>query len=155
MTTEKTKEEKNYSPSFIKTPYGSELPLGENSYHSTIIVIAPHTDTAAGISKDKLSERGMRPHDNIAWEQVTFLGYLGGQIPDEHFSLLYIFENKNGVLEDRMYSMGSEFYSVLDNGKKGFNHVLKNVSDTPIVLLIRAEKTPVTIRSETDRTPGA
>ncbi|MDE1868474.1 MAG: pentapeptide repeat-containing protein [Candidatus Micrarchaeota archaeon] len=140
-------------PQFEATPYGGKLQLDKNT---VLLVLSPNTDTAAGKSKEELID-GMRPHPNTRWEQVTFLRYADnlGQNDDNAKPLLYEYKDPRGDTKREWYGPGENFYSVKASGKIGNLHVIKNTSDRPMLLLIKAEMMPVEIRSGSDRTTGA
>jgi hypothetical protein len=121
--------------SFEDRPYGARMKLNP---FMTLVVIAPHRDTAAGVGKESLNENGLRGHENEALQYVKFLGFAGEEEDGRSgMPLVYRSEDRNGKVKEERYGVGSEFSSVWNNGARGFWHILRNDSDKPIMLLVR------------------
>lgn len=133
MKTTKRPEAKQQD-AFEDRPYGARMKLNP---FMTLIVIYPHKDTAAGVGKESLNRSGLRGHDNEAVQHVSFLGFAGGETGDRDMPLVYRFEDRNGKVKEERYGAGSAFFSVWNNGARGFWHVLRNDSDKPIMLLVK------------------
>jgi hypothetical protein len=120
-------------PGFEARPYGARLKINSATQ---LVIIAPHTNTAAGIEATNLDKDGLRGHPGEAKEMVQFLGFVGDKQVTNTKPLLYHFRDRAGAIATEGLTPGSVFDSVSGNGSVGFWHVLENVSDTPIMLMI-------------------
>lgn len=138
MVTSKQTQTSTILPVFEQRSYGGKFILNKAR---TLISIDPRKNTAAGIESKKL-KNGLRGHANEALEHITVLRFAddstlkAGANPTEA-PFIYRFENSAGKIQEAYFTLGDEFFSVEDNGNKGFWHVLENRSGRPILLMVR------------------
>lgn len=125
---------------WIERPYGRKKVLSEKSQ---ILQIDPDKHTGMGVRPEELDKNGLRGHPGALFEYVEHKGYAGSNRPEiNNYSLLYKFRARdlNQVFE-QYFGKGARFYSVqMDAEKTGYWHIMKNISDFPILLKIDLEK---------------
>jgi hypothetical protein len=122
---------------FKDTEFGGKLSLRRGL---AVYVFAPHTGSTVGMSADALNEHLLRGHPGVSSEKITFLRFADEGINDDTKPLVYRYENSKGEVLRRNFGVGSEFFSVSHNGRKGYWHVLENTSARPIMLMISVER---------------
>ena len=130
-------------PVFEDRPYGGRLKLDSSR---TLIVLAQHANTAAGIDKERLDKDGLRGHENEATEQISFLRFADDAADDHSTPLVYRFRDQDGQVQEKRFGVGSEFFSVNDEGKTGFWHVIENGSSRPILFMVTATEKTAALR---------
>lgn len=107
-----------------------------------IAVIEPGRNTGKGVSADLLDEFGLVGHPGIIYEHITHEGFEGGEsVPEPSLKFVARSFDKSSLPMEFLFSKGSSFYSVgMDEKKLGYYHTLENVSQKPIQLRIRAER---------------
>ncbi len=129
------KTQKFLLPQFEERPYGSRMKLDESR---TLVVIAPHANTAAGIPNEKL-RNGLRSHENEGAERIRIIGFADGtgepSLKDQA-KIIYRFEDHDGQIKEKNYNINEAFLSVRYDGAEGFWHVIENSSDRPILLMV-------------------
>ena len=127
---------------WTERPFGRRKILSEEGKNRRLIVqIDPQKNTGIGADKSSVDQSGLVGHPDIRYEQIEHQGFIGGQDGREP-SLKYTGRGTNTTDSlSFLFSKGSEFYSVqTDDSKFGYWHVLYNVSDRQIQLLIRVVK---------------
>ncbi len=128
---------------FENKGYGSKLSLRPGL---AIYVFAARTDSTVGTESKDLNKNGLRGHEGTLTEHITFLRFADDIKNDGSKPLIYRYEDPAGQVKEGNYGVGDSFFSVSDNGKKGFFHVIANTSDRPVLLMIRVEKKAADIR---------
>ena len=123
-------------------PFGRRKVLSEEGKNRHLVVqIDPQQNTGIGADKSAVDQSGLVGHPGVRYERIEHQGFVGDQGGREP-SLKYTGRSLNAAdSRSFLFSKGGEFYSVqTDESKFGYWHVLYNVSDRPIQLLIRIVK---------------
>lgn len=96
--------------------YGFKLSLATGR---AIYVFAPGANSTVGVDPATLNENGLRGHPGTFSEHIKFLRFADKKEDDGTSPLIYRYQDGNGQLLGRSLGVGSEFFSVNDNGKGG------------------------------------
>jgi hypothetical protein len=132
----------NAAGEWTERPFGRRKILSEEGKNRRLVVqIDPQKNTGIGADKSSADQSGLVGHPGIRYEHIEHQGFVGDQNGLEP-SLKYAARGTDAAdSRSFLFSKGSEFYSVqTDESKFGYWHVLYNVSDRPIQLLIRVVK---------------
>jgi hypothetical protein len=116
--------------------FGFKLPL---KLGTALYIFAPKIDSAFGMKPSELSPNGLRGHEGILSERVTFLRFADNFGDDGSKPLIYRYQDEKGEVREKAFGVGAEFFSVGKDGK-GFFHLLGNTSERSLMILIEAEK---------------
>jgi hypothetical protein len=107
-----------------------------------VVVIEPGRNTGKGVSEDLLDEYGLVGHPGTLYEHITHEGFEGGEsAPEPSLKFVARSFDKSSLPLEFLFSKSGSFYSVgMDEKKLGFYHTLENISQKPIQLRIRAER---------------